>query len=253
MNYNLEIRDSFGGIHKRKNQYIVDVLEGRTVDKNTHPYNINIRKFKNEEKNFLNSLKNIDANIKNEDSRQIKNLKIRFSKANKKIEFYKDYLDLTYDAVLEHDISKIEEKHIPNILSYYESLNKKLKESEKKLSSLSDSIIKEEEKEIALKKQEEDKIYREKLNEINKKFSDGLISKKAKKAESHALKKEHQENISQIELLNESTALKDKIANIKHRRKIDIKSMTNVMESDISNIRRTTPIEAIQKSQLFPT
>lgn len=80
---------------------------------------------------FLNSLKNIDANIKNEDSRQIKNLKIRFSKANKKIEFYKDYLDLTYDAVLEHDISKIEEKHIPNILSYYESLNKKLKESEK--------------------------------------------------------------------------------------------------------------------------
>lgn len=148
MNYNLEIRDSFGGIHKRKNQYIVDVLEGRTVDKNTHPYNINIRKFKNEEKNFLNSLKNIDANIKNEDSRQIKNLKIRFSKANKKIEFYKDYLDLTYDAVLEHDISKIEEKHIPNILSYYESLNKKLKESEKSFLVLVTLLLKRKKKKL---------------------------------------------------------------------------------------------------------
>lgn len=78
-----------------------------------------------------------------------------------------------------------------------------------------------------------------------------LFPRRLKKAESHALKKEHQENISQIELLNESTALKDKIANIKHRRKIDIKSMTNVMESDISNIRRTTPIEAIQKKPII--
>lgn len=249
MNYKLEIRDSFGNVHERKNQYILDSIKNvdGQVNKKTHPYNKKLKEFKQAEKTFLKSLNKVDAQIENGDSRSIKNLKSRLSKAQLKKDFYGKYLDLTYDAVLQYEIAEAEKDQIPDILNHYEELNEKLSESEERLKSLKPSELKERESEIEIRKKEEIERFHQKTNEINKKYSDGLISKKAKKTEGKIAIREHKEKLNEIELLNESKSIKETIENLKHRKKIDVKSMDNVLESYISNIRRKTPVEVEQK------
>lgn len=249
MNYKLEIRDSFGNVHERKNQYILDSIKNvdGQVNKKTHPYNKKLKEFKQAEKTFLKSLNKVDAHIENGDSRSIKNLKRRLSKAQLKKDFYGKYLDLTYDAVLQYEIAEAEKDQIPEILNHYEELNEKLSESEERLKSLKPSELKGRESEIEIKKKEEIERFHQKTNEINKKYSDGLISKKAKKTEGKIAIREHKEKLNEIELLNESKSIKETIENLKHRKKIDVKSMDNVLESYISNIRRKTPVEVEQK------
>ncbi|MDO5018560.1 MAG: ABC transporter permease subunit [Lagierella massiliensis] len=251
--YKSKIRDSFGNIYERKNQFIIDSIKNgeKDVDKNSHPYNIQLKEFKSKEQKLLKSLKNLDFKTDDKDSLVIKKLRMRLAKANEKVGFYKEYLDLTYDAVLEYEIANIEKKHIPSILSHYESLNEKLDIKTQRLKALDSSKLKEKEEEIALQKIETKKIYNLKLEEINKKYKENLISKKAQKAETKIVKRELKENIYQIDLQKESKSLKEAIENIKHRKKIDINSMKNVMESDISNIRRRTPIEVLDKKPKY--
>lgn len=249
MNYKLEIRDSFGNVHERKNQYILDSIKNvdGQVNKKTHPYNKKLKEFKQAEKTFLKSLNKVDAHIENGDSRSIKNLKSKLSKAQLKKDFYGKYLDLTYDAVLQYEIAEAEKDQIPDILNHYEELNEKLSESKDRLKNLKPSELKKRESEIEIKKKEEIERFHQKTNEINKKYSDGLISKKAKKTEGKIAIREHKEKLNEIELLNESKSIKETIENLKHRKKIDVKSMDNVLESYISNIRRKTPVEVEQK------
>lgn len=249
MNYKLEIRDSFGNVHERKNQYILDSIKSGDghVDKNPHPYTKKLNEFKREEKTFLDSLKSVDAHIKDGDSKSIKELKKRLYKATFKKDFYSKYLDLTYSAVLRYEIAEAELDQIPAIINHYDELNEKLIESEERLKNLDPNELKKVEQEIELKRKEQIKKFHQKTDEINRKYKEGLISKKAQKTEGKIAIREHREKINEIELLNESRSLKETIENLKHRKKIDVKSMDNVLESYISNIRRKTPVETEQK------
>ena len=249
MNYKLEIRDSFGNVHERKNQYILDSIKSGDghVDKNSHPYTKKLNEFKREEKTFLDSLKSVDAHIKDSDSNSIKELKKRLYKAEMKKDFYGKYLDLTYSAVLRYEIAKAELDQIPAIINHYDELNEKLIGSEERLKNLDPNELKKVEQEIELKRKEQIKKFHQKTDEINRKYKEGLISKKAQKTEGKIAIREHREKLNEIELLNESRSLKETIENLKHRKKIDVKSMDNVLESYISNIRRKTPVETEQK------
>lgn len=249
MDYKLEIRDSFGNVHERKNQYILDSIKSGDghVDKNSHPYNKKLKEFKQAEKTFLNSLKSVDAHIKEGDSNSIKELKKRLYKADLKKDFYSKYLDLTYSAVLRYEIAEAELDQIPAIISHYDELDKNLIESEERLKNLDPKELKKVEEEIEEKKKEQTKLFHQKVDEINRKYKEGLISKKAQKTETKIAKRENKEKLNEIELLNESRSLKETIENLKHRKKIDVKSMDNVLESYISNIRRKTPVETEQK------
>lgn len=249
MNYKLEIRDSFGNVHERKNQYILDSIKSGDghVDKKSHPYTKKLNEFKRAEKTFLNSLKSVDAHIKDGDSNIIKELKKRLYKASLKKDFYSKYLDLTYSAVLRYEIAEAELDQIPAIINHYDELNEKLIESEERLKNLDPNELKKVEQEIEEKRKEQIKKFHQKTDEINRKYKEGLISKKAKKTEGKIAIREHKEKLNEIELLNESRSLKETIENLKHRKKIDIKSMDNVLESYISNIRRKTPVETEQK------
>ncbi|WP_237036106.1 carbohydrate ABC transporter permease [Mediannikoviicoccus vaginalis] len=249
MNYKLEIRDSFGNVHERKNQYILDSIKSGDghVDKKSHPYTKKLNEFKRSEKTFLNSLKSVDAHIKDGDSNIIKELKKRLYKASLKKDFYSKYLDLTYSAVLRYEIAEAELDQIPAIINHYDELNEKLIESEERLKNLDPNELKKVEQEIEEKRKEQIKKFHQKTDEINRKYKEGLISKKAQKTEGKIAIREHKEKLNEIELLNESKSLKETIENLKHRKKIDIKSMDNVLESYISNIRRKTPVETEQK------
>ena len=55
MKYEKYLVDDRANLHPRKNQYIIDQIEGKTdVSKSSHPYNIKLNEYKKEEKKLLN-------------------------------------------------------------------------------------------------------------------------------------------------------------------------------------------------------
>ncbi|WP_300410318.1 sugar ABC transporter permease [Lagierella sp.] len=253
MEYKLKIVDSFGNIHQRKNQYILDRIKsgGKDISKKDHPYNIKLKEFKRKENEFLKGLRTKQPEFKTRDNHRIKDLRKRLLNAKAKESFYIDFISLTYDAQLKYEISKVEIQQLPTIIESYEKLDEKLVNREIEIKSLKGKDKEGVENKINELIDLEKKKYNKKLQEIKDNYKKGLISKKAEKNEIRIAKRRLKENITQTEFLDREKSLKEDIKNIKHRLKIDIDSKLNVLESDISNIRRSTPIEVEQKNPII--
>lgn len=259
MAYSKYLVDSIGNEHPRKNQYILDLVNASPEErkklvssKNSHPYIIKHKQFKDKEKTFLEGINQESKNQGDANSsKEISEFKKRLFIAEKKAEFYKNYIDLDYDAQLEYNKSLLEIRHIPEILKNDQDLRKRLKDRENKLSNL-DLKKREESLEVIKEKNKERKELLEKeLEYLKEKYTAGFISKKAFRTEKVMKRRAYQEDISAISYLDEKKSLEEDIKNIKHHLKIDIETSTNVLESDISDIRRKTPIETEKTKPLY--
>nr|WP_276939826.1 ABC transporter permease subunit [Helcococcus sueciensis] len=249
MGYSKEIFDSVGRSYPRKNQYIIDLINAspsdkKNIDKNSHPYIKQLKEYEEKEKNFLSQI-NSEAKEKfsNIKENKIKKLEEDLYKARKKVPFYEKYVDLTYDAQLEHDIAKRQLMHIPEIIKNEKELQDKLLDRNNELSKITQAEIDNSQKEIEAKTNERNKVLEQELKELNSKYKEGIISKKALKSEIKAKKRAAKEDITSYTYLNRKKAIEEDIKNIKHHIKIDYKSKLNVLNSDISDIRRKTPQE----------
>ena len=249
MGYSKEIFDSVGRSYPRKNQYIIDLINAspsdkKNIDKNSHPYIKQLKEYEEKEKNFLSQI-NSEAKEKfsNIKENKIKKLEEDLYKARKKAPFYEKYVDLTYDAQLEHDIAERQLMHIPEIIKNEKELQDKLLDRTNELSKITQAEIDNSQKEIESKTNERNKVLEQELKELNSKYKEGIISKKALKSEIKAKKRAAKEDITSYTYLNRKKAIEEDIKNIKHHIKIDYKSKLNVLNSDISDIRRKTPQE----------
>lgn len=249
MGYSKEIVDSIGRSYPRKNQYIIDLVNAspsdkKNIDKNSHPYIKQLNEYKEKEKNFLSQINN-EAKEKFSSTKEskIRKLEEDLYKAEKKVPFYEKYIDLTYDAQLEHDIAQRQLMHIPEIIRNDKELHQKLVERTDELSKLTQSEIDASIKEIEVKTKERNKVLDQELKDLNAKYHEGIISKKALKSEMKAKKRSAKEDITALSYLNRKKAIEEDIKNIHHHIKIDYKSKLNVLNSDISDIRRKTPQE----------
>ena len=249
MGYSKEIFDSVGRSYPRKNQYIIDLINAspsdkKNIDKNSHPYIKQLKEYEEKEKNFLSQI-NSEAKEKfsNIKENKIKKLEEDLYKARKKALFYEKYVDLTYDAQLEHDIAERQLMHIPEIIKNEKELQDKLLDRTNELSKITQAEIDNSQKEIESKTNERNKVLEQELKELNSKYKEGIISKKALKSEIKAKKRAAKEDITSYTYLNRKKAIEEDIKNIKHHIKIDYKSKLNVLNSDISDIRRKTPQE----------
>lgn len=251
MDYSKQLQDSVGRLYPRKNQYILDLISASPSEqkelksnKDNHPYNIKLKDYQEKEKAFLEKIEK-EANNKFKDisDKKIRSLEERLYKARLKEQFYDDYVDLTYDAQLNYQIAQREILHIPGIINNDKVLHEDLKNRKSKLSSLTESELKAQDKEIQDKTDERKKILEKELKDLRDKHDNGLISKSALRNENKMRKRSAKEDIASYKYINKKKALEEDIENIKHHIKVDYKSKINVLNSDISDIRRKTPIE----------
>lgn len=249
MGYSKEIIDSIGRSYPRKNQYIIDLVNAspsnkKNIDKNSHPYIKQLNEYKEKEKNFLSQInKEAKEKFSSTKDNKIRKLQEELYKAEKKVPFYEKYIDLTYDAELEHDIAQRQLMHIPEIIKNDADLHQKLVERKDELSKITQSEIDASLKVIEVKTKERNKVLDQELKDLKAKYHEGLISKKALKSEMKAKKRSAKEDITALSYLNRKKAIEEDIKNINHHIKIDYKSKLNVLNSDISDIRRKTPQE----------
>lgn len=248
MGYSKEIIDSVGRSYPRKNKYLLDLSiassSNKSIDKDSHPYIKKLKDYEKKEKEFIEKIeKEAKEKFTNIEDKKIRELEEKNYKANKKIDFYSEYVDLTYDAELEYLMAKREAVHIPEIISNDNKLRKDLEDRKLKLSKVTQEELDEQNKLIKEKTEARNKILDKELKNLKEKYDDGSISKKALKTERTAKKRAAKEDIAAYSYINRKKALEEDIKNIKHRIKIDYDSKLNVLESDKSDIRRKTPVE----------
>jgi len=267
ISYNRFLYDDIGNKYKRKNLYLLEIAElNEKIEaggdskkelelqlnkliktKKTHPYNIKLNKFKEEEKVFLKSLKTGEKDFKNTLDKSLpykaRKLKIQLFIAEEKYKFYKDYVDLDYDAKLEYEKNKLLKEELPKIIEYIvrETLAiEKALEDRKKIDLNNENKFK---LEIKKFKREQKEFLREEKGRLKEKRKQGLISKKAQINEAKILKQKYKDAVTLKSYDSPLKINKEIVKSKKHGIKRNTKLNLKILNSNISDIRRINPIE----------
>ena len=201
--FNKFVYDNLDREYKRKNLYLYEVADLQEKIKNAnesekvelknklkelqknkkeHQYNKTLAEFKNSEKLFLKELDEKSKSYKvtnGTNNKKVNGLEIRLFKAKEKLGFYEKYTDLTYDAELIYEQSKVEIIQIPPVIEFAKDSKKELDKAQKALSELSEDDNKKFQEEFNKFKEEENRILKEDIKIVKSRHSEGLISEKA--------------------------------------------------------------------------
>lgn len=256
MTYQKTVIDSIGNVHERKNRYLYDLAVsqetgGEKPDKSTHPYEIEYRAYKDAEKKFLEKLKGEVAAYKPEDEHLAKLKKMAFA-AEKKRDFYKNYIDLDYTAELRYLENVERAEQIPEALREDERLRTELKETEAALEEAKKLDRTEIDATIAKLSEERKARYEESLRSIKKSKDDKLISLKAYRNEMRMAKLSLKEDLLGIKVTHDPVlALTQQRDTLQHRVKMELKTRKKVLYADIADMRRKIPIEVHKDRPVF--
>lgn len=256
MVYNQFVIDEIGRKHERKNQYILDQISSRedgvaAKSGKDHPYNQAMEKYQNEEKEKLQAFDEQYKANKIEPVNSKYNLEERLAKAEYMLPFYEHHTDLTYDAVLKARIHKHETNFIPDMIQNEIDLKESLAEKERELQAIKPEEVQAADEKI---KQLEADLKEKTDSEIaglKDSYQNKMISKKAFETEKKAKTRAYDKDKTALAYLNPKTSLEEEIKNIKHHQKMDTQTNLNVLDSEISDARRKTPIEVEKQRPIF--
>ena len=266
--YEKFLYDDIGNSYERKNQYILDLIKleepldqgsgfnkaeiKRSVrrfikNKDKHDYMIALNKFLKAEKEFLKSLKEIykkeKEQLKNKESKYILKLKLMLVVESKNLQFYKNYVDISYEAQLKYEAAKIRIPQLENQIDGIHSRQEALKKAYENLRLAKETEQKELLESFKNFKKDQYNIYKEKVKKLNQKKKDGLVSKKAFKNGKIEFKKAYKEAITVKSYDLPLKAAKEMVKTLRYQLKSDFKRDLAVLESNVADLRRKTPVE----------
>lgn len=266
--YNVAVLDSIGNEHERKNKYLLELallnekLEEASAqekasikdqisklekNKNAHPYNVALKDFLTKEKVFKSELKEklktYKAGLTNELSSRIVSLKTEKYGCELKAKFYQKYADLSYDAEYIYEEAMIVAVQLKDVIDFLIDTEKKLEVAKKELSQIDESKEKRFKEELASFKVGQKKVLEEGKIKLKEKKRNGLISEKAVSQGVVELKKEYKEAVTVKTFDSEKKSAKELVSNLKYQLTKGYKRERNIINSNISDLRRKTPVE----------
>lgn len=252
MTYEKNLYDRRGQTYPRKNQYIIDQIEGNNkYSKADHPYNKKVKEYKEEKKKLLDIA--IKEAVKDNSSHGEKYLNVLHQKsqiASKMKDFYEANKELSYDSLLDYKLNELDLVSIPEIIKHDSYLKDQLANANERLANLTDDRIKAESKLIEEDRATLKEKYDKDLKDLEKSFKEGLISKKAYKATKEQLKQKFKDQNLKIDYRNPEKSIKEEIDSLKYKIKQDYKHSMKILEEDRSDIRRRTPVEVENQSAI---
>lgn len=264
----IHLYDDIGNSYKRKNRYLLELFtlkeqlnqsnqSNKKVvqeqisklkrNKKNHPHIIALDKFKLEEKNFLAALnakgkdyiQKIDQSLPN----RLKQLKLDLFKAKEKVDFYRKYIDLSYDAELAYEENHVKLNQLPAIIDLYETTIKELKEAKQEKTKIDSQKEGEAKRLFKEKKEKEQQRFIEAKQSLIDKKKSGLISEKALRNGIIELKAKRKEinTLNSFDIASKSN--KELIKNKKYILSKGIKLQLNVLKSNLADLRRKIPVE----------
>ena len=260
MKYPVVLLDRAGREYPRKNLFLKELaLAQKEGDrerekellskKDQHPYMKELKAFKETEAKFLQDLKSQEpeAEKKIDDTeKHIRSYMMELFRAEKKAEFYEDYVELSYDAELEYRLACKKIDYLPKMIVDFRLLQLDLEYAK-------DQVVdpKEEaayQKELAQYKQDRKKAFDDRINQLKNSYKEGNISKKAFENERKISKNAYDQDIDLKAYRSPERYKKDLINNLNHHIKNDYKQQEAVLNEELSAVRRSTPAEEMKNS-----
>ena len=266
--YSKVLYDYIGRTYERKNLYLKEVsllqdkiregspkekeslktqLKELISKKNDHPYLKELKEYQHKEKRFLEELKKKavqhKASLEKGLSKDVVHLEHLLFESKAKMEFYKDYTGLTYDAEYFYKEASIHQKLIPNIIYNIKKLEEDLRKAENYHGEENKEAIG---REIARFKSEQNAVYEKRLSELKEKRREGLISEKALKNGKKELKKNYQYAVRVKEYEDPDKMKRELIKSKKFELKDYTKVQKRVLNADVADARRNTPSETMK-------
>lgn len=259
--YNLTLLDSYEKEYPRKNLYLKELAEAQEAgnsgevsrlksEKESHPYILQLNEYEKKEEAFKENLqreadKYAEA-LKDEDDEKLKDYKKRLFIAEKELEFYKPYVDLTYDAELKAKVAGVKARHLPEILEIFVTSKMEIEEAERKKSEVTPEEEATAEKLVSEYKTKREEAYKKELEDLEDKKDEGIISNKAYNLQKKQAKRKFKEDITVKEYEIPSKFYANLEESLRHQFKDDVKTQEKVMLADISDARRRTPVEVYE-------
>ncbi len=266
--YNRYLVDEIGNTYERKNQYLLEIatlqeemekargeekkalkekVQELLKNKSKHPYHQAYQAYEEAKALFWKGLKKegnaYESTLEKDLSKNVKILKVKDFKAKKKETFFKNYIDLGYEATYYYEEAKLEQKYYPEIISNYIQYQMHLKEAKEQRQKLSA----EEEAQAKVRfnqyKQEKKEELRNSIESLKKKRKEKLISDKALKNGKNELKHRYKKALTLKALEAPKKANEELIKNLKHELKEKPKQLKKTLNADIADKRRKIPIE----------
>lgn len=266
-NYDVYLYDDIGNAYERKNIFLKEVAEleerienasGDTsrdqealkkllANRDNHPYIQTLNDYLEKEKNFLKELKEKEKQYKNDYkanfSKRVTALKVQLSINEMRYKFYKKYQDISYDAFMNFTDAEIRVEQLEPIITQVIDNEKALALAEVEVQNVDENQEKRINEAYKLFEAEQKQIFNEEYNKLRDKRRNGLISEKALKNGRIELKKQMKENLTVKSFDSKKKSAKENVNTIKYQLKTGTKRELSVMESNIADYRRKTPVE----------
>ena len=264
---NKYLYDNLDREYERKNLYLYDiaVLEEKIKEsdkeekqnfkkelsmlrknKAEHNYNKKLLEFKKKEKVFLQELKTKIDGLKKTSSlisKNVKVLEVRLKKAELKSVFYKNYIDISYDAQLIYKQSEIEKEQLPAVIEFAKKVKEELDRATIEKMRASDSDEKKFLVEFDEYKEMKNNLKKAQIKETKEKYKEGLISIKARDEAIKGLKRKYKEKVL-IKSFESKRKYNDEIIKSKkYELSKLLKQKINTVNINVADVRRTVPIE----------
>lgn len=274
--YNLYLKDNIGNEYKRKNKYLLDLArldekirqetddakrkalqkdrKSLVANKKSHPHNIRLAEFRRKEDEFLNSIKTEESeyekSLPQDLNKQVRGLKIRRFHHERRMDFYKDYSDLTYEADYKYRESKLHVEQIPDIIQFIEGIVAELTqaiEEKESIDQKEDSRMKEDLKSF---KEEAKRKRDQEIDRVKGRRREGVISSKAETNAIRELKREYKNQVKLEKYRIPSIENKDFIRGKKRELSNGIRRSEKILKADVADTRRKVPVEIEKNSPI---
>ncbi|MBO1264149.1 ABC transporter permease subunit [Proteiniclasticum sp. SCR006] len=241
------LQDKIAHASQSEKQTLKNQLKELISKKDSHPYLLKLKEYEEREKKFLEELKakssahkeTLDKSL----SKEVAELELALYVSKLKEAFYKDYVQLTYDAEFGYREAVIQMKLLPEVIEKTMRLEDELR---KALTLKAEGDKEAIGKEIAQFKAEQKALYDTRSEELKKKRNDGLISEKALKNGMKELKKNYKYAVRVKEFEDPDKMKKELIKSRRFELKDFIKVSRRIVNADIADARRNTPVEVMK-------
>jgi arabinogalactan oligomer/maltooligosaccharide transport system permease protein len=263
--------DHIGNKYERKNKYLIEVIDLKEKIKETkdsdakealqelkknkkkHAYNLDLAKFQDAEKAFKAKLKNEVSAFKTKNKGQtsrLLGLEVRLLKATKKIEFYSNYQELTWEAAYQHNYAVVEAGQLPDIIQYYKKTKQELDDALTRKKNFNSSEDASALKDLEVVKKDAKEKYTRQLGESKAKLKEKLISKTAFENSKKQFKRELSETVSITKYKVPSKSISESIRISRIELDKGVKKLEKILEANLHEVRRMTPSEKTSFNQL---
>lgn len=164
-------------------------------------------------------------------------------KAKAAAAFYQDYKDLDYEAKLQFEKAKLEEYHLPRVIKYRRDTIGQIREAQAQALKITPEMIRLGQEKAKTETAAVKATYEKGLAQVNQKRAEGSISKKALANGKRELKAELDSRLKLIAFLDPKRANDELIKAKSYELKLQTKVHSDVMNKDIADLRRKTPVE----------